>query len=446
MSIFSKDNDINNMDYRLSQYVTSVRCDTGLIMYNSLNSKMIYVSEEEDIIKIEEGDIEDLKIREKLISYGFLIKKSEQEAALLSYFDKIANKDLTLIILPTLQCNFRCSYCYEEFKNERITDATVDGIVEFIRKNISSFSRLHVDWFGGEPLLEIDRINEISQKLIQVCRYYKKPYIASMTTNGYLLTEEVFKEMLRNRIVSFQITIDGDKRNHDKNRHLVDGGSTYDTILNNLKRIKQNVRKHFSIIIRTNFTLSMCEHTEQHIEFMNRYFGDDRRFSFLFRPVGDWGGDRVKKMKTEIIPDCSVIFKKMSCSSKQLNYEVYYGILRNSICEAAKRNSYVIKPHGEVCKCTCLLDSKHNEVGRLYSDGKMKIDKERLGKWINNFDIASKECFSCSMLPSCSNSVCPANRITSKQTRTCGYENFYVKEVLKLFGNNIERYNFIEVV
>lgn len=419
-----------------------------VLVYNSLSGKILYTSNNNIIEKIKKENYTEPELENKLFSYGFLVNtnETETEGALLAYFDKIANKDLTLTILPTLQCNFRCNYCYEDFKNDRITASTIDGIVAFVKKNIQRFDRLFVDWFGGEPLLEINAINELSQKLIQVCRDYKKPYIASMTTNGYLLTENVFKSMLHNKILSYQITLDGEEQNHNRNRHLVNGGETYSTILKNLQDIKEHIKAYFSIIIRTNLTLDMSERIEAYIEFLHNNFGDDRRFSFLFRPVGNWGGERVSQMQSEMITDFSSVLDKMARSKIQLNYGVYYNSLRNGICEAAKRNSYVIKPSGEVCKCTALLDSADNQIGRLDSNGDMILNKDLLSKWIYRFDKMPDKCISCSMLPTCGNSSCPANCLFSQQKYSCGYENFYIKQTLNLLSKNAKKYNFIEVL
>lgn len=436
------------MKLKMSRYTQIAQCDVGIMLYNSLSGKILYISDEAIIKEIGKGDFDNIKISEQLISLGFLVNANdtEEETALLDYFDRIANKDLSLTILPTLQCNFRCNYCYEDFKNERITDSTINGIVKFVKNNIHEFNRLSVDWFGGEPLLEIEKINELSQKLIQVCRDYKKPYVASMTTNGYLLTKDIFKMMLRNKVLSYQITLDGDEENHNQNRHLVNGGITYEKILENLRSIQNDVKTHFSIIIRTNFTSEMAERIEPYIEFLYNNFGNDRRFSFLFRPVGDWGGNRVSQMRSEIITDFSCVLDKMIHSKVQLNYGVYYGLLRNGICEAAKRNSYIIKPSGEICKCTCLLDLADNQVGKLDQNGNMNLNKNLLSKWIYRFDKMPHRCTACSMLPVCGNSSCPANCMFSKRDYSCGYENFYIKEILKLFSQNIKKYEFIEVL
>lgn len=436
------------MKFKMSRYTQMIQCDVGIMMYNSLSGKILYVSDETIIKEIDKGEFGSISTRERLISLGFLVNDNdtEDESARLALFDKIANNDLSLTILPTLQCNFRCEYCYEDFKNEKITDATINGIVEFVKNNIHGFNRLIVDWFGGEPLLEIEKINELSQKLIQVCRKYRKPYIASMTTNGYLLTKDVFKMMLRNKVISYQITLDGDEENHNQNRHLANGSGTYRRILDNLISIHNNISTHFSIVIRTNFTSEMAERMEPYIRFLYNNFGEDRRFSFLFRPVGDWGGYRVSQIQSTIISDFSYVLDKMIYSKVQLNYGVYYGILKNGICEAAKRNSYIIKPSGEICKCTCLLDLPDNQVGQLDENGNMNLNKNLLSKWVYRFDKIPNHCTSCSMLPICGNSSCPANILLSKIDYSCGYENYYIKEILTLFSRDIEKYGFVEVL
>lgn len=52
---------------------------------------------------------------------------------LLSKFDK---NYLSLVIAPTLACNFACTYCYESghTHSKRITKSTEDEIINFINQ------------------------------------------------------------------------------------------------------------------------------------------------------------------------------------------------------------------------------------------------------------------------------------------------------------------------
>lgn len=63
---------------------------------------------------------------------------------------------LGLIILPTEKCNFRCTYCYEDFENKRIDKKVVDGIKNLLSNRSNNLKILNIELFGGEPLLTKD--------------------------------------------------------------------------------------------------------------------------------------------------------------------------------------------------------------------------------------------------------------------------------------------------
>ena len=47
-------------------------------------------------------------------------------------WDALTPKKLDLIIMPTEQCNFRCTYCYEDFKIGKMPRWVVNGIKALI--------------------------------------------------------------------------------------------------------------------------------------------------------------------------------------------------------------------------------------------------------------------------------------------------------------------------
>ena len=61
---------------------------------------------------------------------------------------------LQLILLPTEQCNFRCTYCYEDFAIGRMTPEVVSGVKNLIDRRADGLSHLQLSWFGGEPTLD----------------------------------------------------------------------------------------------------------------------------------------------------------------------------------------------------------------------------------------------------------------------------------------------------
>ena len=41
-------------------------------------------------------------------------------------------------------------------------DEVVNGVIRYLKKNLSSYSGVSIDWFGGEPLLALDVIEKFS--------------------------------------------------------------------------------------------------------------------------------------------------------------------------------------------------------------------------------------------------------------------------------------------
>ena len=423
-----------------SMYNCEVEDSGYLILYNSLSGIKVKISNNKIKEKIKfllrQQKIEnsDDFLVGHLMESGFLVRFNENERrkSQLIKLDRIINKNLRLIIMPTEQCNFRCQYCYENFKLGKMDIKHQDGIVRFIRRNIKDFTGVHLDWYGGEPLLALDVIENISKQVLEICKCAKKPLTSSVTTNGFLLDLETFKRLQKYNLVNIQITIDGLRATHDKQRVTSDNKPTYDIILRNLKNIKENSKSAVQrIIIRTNVTREIYDSFEEYIDFYHSLFGDDRRFSFLIRPVGDWGGESVHNIESELMDRkaFAMIYDKIIKKNK-LNLDYYENYLSpaGSICYANVRNSFVIRADGRINKCTCMLDSEENDIGFLRDNGEMDIDVYKHSKWICGND--KPQCEHCRFYGSCLNSNCPMKNLEPNNYFTCGYEGMYLDQTL----------------
>ena len=94
-----------------------------------------------------------------------------------------SNKRLELILLITEQCNFRCVYCYEDFKIGKMEPDIIEGVKNLINKRIEGLNLLQLSFFGGEPLLNKRAIFELSAFAKERCDTNKKNYNGSITTN-----------------------------------------------------------------------------------------------------------------------------------------------------------------------------------------------------------------------------------------------------------------------
>lgn len=137
-------------------------------------------------------------------------------------------------IILTERCNLRCKYCYEksmdEFDNE--LDKTWDYDMNTPVDSEVSIGRLKkilknddtLIFYGGEPLVMIDKIKEIMDNFN--CRFI-------MQTNGILL-DQLPKEYL-NRMKKILVSIDGDRERTNFNR----GEGKYEIILKNINKARE---------------------------------------------------------------------------------------------------------------------------------------------------------------------------------------------------------------
>ena len=160
----------------------------------------------------------------------------------------LAKEILQLIVLPTEQCDFRCTYCYEAFEIGKMNKRIQEAVCRLIERR-NDLRYLYLSWFGGEPLVAFDVVKKIGGFAHEHCERNAIEYSANMTTNGYLLDRERAIALLDQKVEGFQISFDGDRDAHDRTRIRANGRGSFDRILKNLEEMMRIDRK-FEIVLR----------------------------------------------------------------------------------------------------------------------------------------------------------------------------------------------------
>ena len=415
-----------------------------VILYNSLSRTLATASDQRapEVLSLLSGvdaSIDNVGDAGRfLLRHGFLVEPDtdEQSLARLRYLEQAMDNDLLLTILPTEQCNFRCRYCYEAFAVDEMPLNIQNGLIRYVQRNISRHNKLLVGWFGGEPLEAPEVIDRLSQKFIDICARNHKLYTATMTTNGYHLTPAMLERMYLNKIRTFTITLDGPKESHDSLRVRSDGHPTFDTIIENLKDIRDAIpRRRVRILVRTNVSREVYNNLDRHLSLLAAEFGQDQRFSFFFRATGDWGGDAVKEITDNLMrpKDYRKVYELLINSDAPLDYQMYIDELTDPrICYAGQRNSYVIGGDGRIYKCTVYFDSSKNVIGQVTEDGTFEIDESKHAPWISSFDTTQSKCGKCTFGAACHGSSCPAPAVIDGGVNPCPAPKMFMNETLRL--------------
>lgn len=393
---------------KFNHYVQLDNVDDNVIIFNTLTNLSGIISKEIlDNIK-KKDDITEKEAISNWIDRGFLVPEYINEDILGAKIlrDKLNPTTLDLTILASENCNFRCPYCFDQFNGKNISRETIDNIVEYLKRNLRNYTGLNIGWFGGEPLLAKKEIFELSEKMLSICRTLSRSYEAVITTNGYLLDIETFKNLLKYKVFTYIITLDGLEENHNKNRPMKNGGATYGKIIDNLRQIyKYTKYQRFKIQIRTNVTKLMYDDFLEYISFLYNEFGENPNFSFIFSPVYDWGGDGVKDMSGDLITSLNKFYDILKNNDISLNLDDLYYSLTERLCKYGSRNNYTIRPNGEILICPQMNKSN---IGKL-TKGKMILDSyaEAEFRELNACNI--KSCKNCQDYVLCEGRVCPKN-------------------------------------
>lgn len=345
-----------------------------------------------------------------------LLLNSEEITRTLKEAVSILNDTLLLTIMPTEGCNFRCPYCYEDHAPISMRRAVLDRIHEYIAEQAPRFKFLQIGWFGGEPTLCKDTILETSELIHSLQRKNSFLYSAAMTTNGYLLNAENFKEYYAAGITNYQITLDG--WNHDQTRPHVSGRGTLQTILENLTAISALPEEYqFQIILRHNILAG--DRDFSWYDHLYKLFGADKRFTVMVRAVGNWGGESVKSLdlleeeqQEQLLSEHTAYLNKVGMQGGGQDAPF------SGICYASYPHGFVFRPSGKIEKCTIALDHPKNMVGYVDPDKGVVIRDEANRQWCT-FDLKS-ECQGCPDVLKCFNMRCKRHVMDGVET-ACPY-------------------------
>lgn len=428
------------MNYKLSLYTARVVVHSRIYLYNSFTDSLIALtSDVDELLSKHKGDLGALEnvhpeFFHTLVQGRFIITESTNEwEEVFSQWDK---EDLTptkfsMIINPTLDCNMRCWYCYEQHNSSAYMSAeTITAIQQLIEKKTSSkeLIGLNIDFFGGEPLLHYHKsVQPILEYAYSACEQRQKQLFVSFTTNGYLLSSRILDSLekySRWGKIRMQITLDGNEELHNRTRTLGGTHPTYKQIATNICRC---VQRGIVVLVRFNYTQ---ENISSFYDVIDEFFQlapmEKELLSFAFHKV--WQASKNEQLEKEVELVKSA-FKAEGFSVD--SSEPFQG----GRCYGDRDNHIVINYNGDLYKCTAREFLPASREGVLSAEGDLL--------WNNKYEkrMSLKQCppicHHCMIFPICHRG-CTQNKLeTSARTNECLW-HFTDAQKRKLLERKIE--------
>lgn len=310
---------------------------------------------------------------------------------------------LSLTITPTITCNLRCPYCFEENKPAGIMSKEVaDAIVDYIKSGIDA-KWVDITWFGGEPLLCPDIIEYILDKLKDADGIKLRSH--TIVTNGTLLNDRVIELFTKYPLNSMQITFDGNKECHNTKRFYAGGKGTFDDILANLKRFSDKC-PNVHVSIRVNLDNKNRSQYREVCDLIKEKFPDKNITCYPGILVANKG------CESEVFFSSRDHLEFMRELGKDAPSSFVYPHPQFKGCCATCASSHVIGPRGELYRCWEHVGKKEYEVGNIV-DRSIKSQSEIFCYIYHGTLFDDEKCLKCLMLPICSGG-CAIRRIANK--------------------------------
>jgi uncharacterized protein len=373
-----------------------------------------------------------LDLRDTLVEAGMLVPDDLDEQARVSAIHaeaRAGSRHLNLTLIPTLECNFRCNYCFSYARCGRMNIELQEALVRFAETKLDQADKLAIFWYGGEPTLCLEIIERLGARLHELAALHKVTMDGDgIVTNGYSLTRSVAKRLKAAGVRFAQVTLDGDRATHDARRPLAGGQPTFDHILHNLAEVHDlleisvriNVdRSNAGAAIAALDALSECGLRGKvkpyfaHVEPFSEACGD---ISSTCLSDAEFGALDIELTKQALLRRFSVLRYPRS--------------LLSGACETGDPLAFVVAPDGYLFKCWNEASRGADwSVGSLLTPERTPVQEANLRLYLDWEPASDPECGECRLLPICMGG-CAHMRLRHLSQTNCATWRYVLGETL----------------
>ena len=312
-------------------------------------------------------------------------------------------------------CNLRCSFCYVHGGNCRqFNQETVDNTFIWIFKQFEDNATpeqykigLHINIYGGEPLIEWKHLIQIIPQQKLIAEQKKIPIKFTIVTNVTLLDNDKLEWLIKNN-VSFSLSIDGCAAAQDLERKFADGSGSSDIVFKNARNIIKQTEKYRTV--RMTVSPASVKYLYESVHFMVKDIGfrninavpaggvewtDDTLLLYKeqLKKITDFWIDEMRRGRYFMVWHLRKVFEGM----QKIKYKI-------SLCGSCK-GLVGIDTKGDIFPCHRFCNP-NTPLDYKLGDIKEGITNNKLIEQVVNIDILKinkEKCSNCPAILSCKN-------------------------------------------
>lgn len=394
----------------LSRFVYTYNVTEDIIaLYHSLTIDTIFLHKEELPIILKDSHSTEYQL---LLARHFIIENKDTDIDLLHKAQSFAKK-LSLAntyVLTSENCNFACTYCFlskithtnGNLRNmsKEVADATISLLQREYQHSPNVYSKF-ISFFGGEPLMNIDIIQYIVERLKNLIDNNEFPADIKfgIVTNGALLTNDILIYCKENNIgvgISYDII-----EKAGQNRITKNGKETFSLVREKIEMCK-SLQVEYSIsttvteeiLLNKEQVIDEIIHLAPHSISLNMLIADnlsnfDKKY---YERYADFLIEAFCRLREAGIYEDRMMRKINSFTNHQL---YFYD------CCAAGGNQFVIRPDGSVGICHAFINNNKYFNASVFEDDLLINNNPDSYAWSQRTPLSNERCIDCECLGIC---------------------------------------------
>jgi uncharacterized protein len=452
-----------------SRYTFRVALTEGFALYNASTGSVLRLEgrDADELSALLSGDRTLIPLgalgetlTTRLRRNGFLVDPDFDEIAAVQerYWAARGNAPVVLVVTTTMDCNLGCYYCYESRSSDALAVGDVNTLVGIAAERLGRHGKrtLHVDWYGGEPLMNLDFMEKASLALQSFCVGEGVKFHASIVSNGTRWPADIGSFVVRHKIRQVQISFDGMQANHDRRRRYRAGYRTpADTSsFEQAAALVDNLLLHTRVDIRFNADHGNASDLPDFISFASArgWLDAPYRCVVVVAKLSAYSERSAflqpHELSQEQFDELQKIASRMLPCESQDDQDLVAGLPhpRTSVCGALAPDSAVIGADGLEYRCGLQVGERHRAVGRLGSQltvlGQSDAFTDRA--WWDEFDPTTlPTCSRCSFLPVCWGG-CPKRHLDGSRTDIDAEGRFWRRNLLRMIARGLGEDSFVD--
>ena len=419
---------------KFSRYNIKFEFEGKEYLYNTLSTALVEIDKAiADSIELNDFSNLDSKYINELSQLHFVVEdEAKEEMDYMYYFNsmkyRIGAKSLGLIFIPTYSCNLLCPYCLQGAKKDKkiVSDENLARVLSFVKKRLDesrkeavTIRKINVTIYGGEPLMAKRQVIAFCNRLHTIAESEGIEPSIQIISNCTLLDDEIM-DLMKRYNTSIQVSIDGNKNEHDKTRIKHDGSGTFDTIVEKLKKLNDKGLKK-SIVIRINVNENNVESAEEIMSLLREY-SDDIYFAFVSKYKGFNDGFDLCLSNQSY---SEILTKKIYPIYEKFGLPVYRPFGKEAPCSICTENRYVVDANLDVYKCEVLVNQPDAKVGVIDDKGNV-VYNSNFYKQMSVSPYRNAKCMECKMLPLCGGG-CVGKEYLNRALKNSDFDCYHCK-------------------